>query len=58
MKINDWIYEHPFMIVMFFSTIFMYFIIKADMRAIKHKKHQMDIQRKKNFKKLLNENKS
>jgi len=43
----NFIEEHPFVIVLILSFIFMYFITKADMRAIKHRKHQLEIEKRK-----------
>ena len=53
MQISDWIDEHPFRIVILISIIFMFFIIKEDMRAIKHRKHQLEIEKKKRKKQKL-----
>ena len=43
----NFIEEHPFMLVFFLSLVYMYFITKADMRAIKHRKHQLEIEKRK-----------
>ena len=50
--------EHPFIIVLISSFIFMFFLMKDNRRSAKHRKHQMDIERKKKAKKLLNEGKN
>ena len=46
-KPMNFIEEHPFVIVSILSFIFMCFITKEDMRAIKHRKHQIEIEKKK-----------
>ena len=50
--------EHPFNIVLILCFIFMFFLMKDNRRSARHRKHQMDIERKKNAKKLLKENKN
>ena len=49
----NYLEEHPFMLVFFLSFIFMYFITKADIRAIKHRKHQLEIEKRKKEKQKL-----
>ena len=40
------------------AFVFMFFLIKEDVRAIKHRKHQKEIEKRKKTKQLLNESKS
>ena len=52
MNISSWIDENPFKIVFCLVLVFMFFITKEDMRAIKHRKHREQIEEKKKKKAL------
>jgi len=54
----NYLEQHPFIIVLILSFLFMFFLMKDNRRSARHRKHQMDIERKKNAKKLLNESKN
>jgi hypothetical protein len=54
----NYLEQHPFIIVLILTFIFMFILMKDTKRSAIHRKHQMDIQRKKNAKKLLNEGKN
>lgn len=57
-NISFWLIENPFKVVLFMAFVFMFFLIKEDVRAIKHRKHQKEIEKRKKTKQLLNESKS
>lgn len=44
---GNWIDEHPFTLVFIIVCVFMGFIFKEDMRAVKHQKHIKEIERRK-----------
>jgi|APCry1669189472_1035225.scaffolds.fasta_scaffold23020_2 uncharacterized membrane protein len=54
----NYIEQHPFTIVLIVTFIFMAFILKEDWRAVRHRKHQMDIEKRKKEKQILKENKN
>jgi len=47
MNISSWIDENPFKIVLCLVLVFMFFITKEDMRAIRHRKHMKEIEKRK-----------
>jgi uncharacterized membrane protein len=57
-NISFWLIENPFKVVLFMAFVFMFILMKDNKRAIRHRKHQMDIEKRKKEKKLLNESKS
>ena len=48
----NYLEQHPFVIVMITTVIFMFILTKDNKRAAKHRKHQMDIEKKKRAKGL------
>jgi uncharacterized membrane protein len=47
----NYLVEHPFIMVLIIAFIFMFFLSMDNRRAVKHRKHQMEIEkRKKNIK--------
>lgn len=48
--------EHPFIVVILVTIIFMTFILSEDLRSIKHNKHRKEIEKKKKQKAMNNKN--
>ena len=49
----NYIEQHPFTIVLILTFIFMTFIFKEDWRAVRHRRHQIEIEKKKRRKQKL-----
>jgi len=47
----NYLAEHPFIMVLIIAFIFMFLLNKDNKRAVKHRKHQMDIEKRKKAKK-------
>jgi hypothetical protein len=44
--------QHPFLIVIFLTVIFMFFLTKDNIRAVRHRKHQIEIEKRKRQKNI------
>jgi hypothetical protein len=49
-NLSYWLVENPVKLVLFLSFVFMFFITKEDMRAIRHRKHTKEIEKRKKIK--------
>jgi hypothetical protein len=54
----NYLEQHPFIIVLILSFLFMFFLMKSNRRSGRHRKHQMEIQKRKRDKELLKQNKN
>ena len=51
-NMTDWMYEHPFSLVLIISSIAMFLLVMASMNSTAHQKHVKEIEEKKRKKAL------